>query len=80
MTTTQTKYRILTERLRDGIKQSHDVTVSTRKNHSTNRITKSVDTAELGCSRDYQTFLDTVAVQNLLTEHGLRMTKMEKIG
>lgn len=32
-----------------------------------------------GCSRDYVTPSDTVAIQNLLTEHNMRMTKMVKV-
>lgn len=38
-----------------------------------------VDGADFGCSRDYVTPSDTVAISNLLAEHGMRMAQMTRI-
>jgi hypothetical protein len=79
MKVTRTSYRITTVHptgYRDG---EHVVEVSTRKNFSTNRLEKNVSGGGFGCSRDYSTPSDTVAIQNLLAENGMRMIKMVKI-
>lgn len=61
---------------RDGI---HVVTVTTTKNHQNNRLVKCVSGGGFGCSRDYETPSDTVAIQNLLAENGMRMIRMKEV-
>lgn len=79
MKTIRTTYRITTDHpngYRDG---EHEVTVTTIKNNQTNRYVKSVSGGGFGCSRDYETPSDMVAIANLLTENGMRMLKMVKV-
>lgn len=79
MTNARITYRITTEHpngYRDG---EHEVTVTTTKNHQTNRLQKCVSGGGFGCSREYETIYDTVAIQNLLAENGMRMTRMVRV-
>lgn len=78
--TTRTTYTIETVHptgYRDGI---HVVTVTTTKNHRTSRLVKSVSGGGFGCSREYDTPSDTIAIQNLLAENGMQMIRMVKGG
>lgn len=79
MKTGRINYRITTVHptgYRDG---DHEVIVTTEKNHQNNRYQKHVSGGGFGCSRDYETFSDAVAIANLLAENGMRMVKMVKI-
>jgi len=79
MTMKRTDYRITTlhpNGFRDG---EHVVTVTTSKNHQTNRLTKSVGGGGFGCSRDYETPLDIVAITNLAAENGMRVVRCVKV-
>jgi hypothetical protein len=69
-------YFVTTEHPTGWMNGTHEVTVVTEKNHQTNRLQKSVRIPGLGCSCDYQTPLDLVAISNLLAENGMRMVKM----
>lgn len=70
-------YKITTEHPTGYMNGEHIVTIVTGKNHQNNRYTKSVKIAGLGCSRDYETPSDTIAISNFLVENGMRMLKME---
>jgi len=71
--TTRNAYRILCERQTpQREKVAFDVTVSVNRDGKTRYVTG----AGLGCSRDYATPSDAVAVSNLLLENGMRVLKM----
>lgn len=77
--TKRTKYKIETIHPNGYMNGEHEVEVTTSKNHQTNRYTKSVSGKGFGCSRDYETPIDSIAIQNLLAENGMRMVKIIKI-
>jgi hypothetical protein len=61
---------------RDG---KHTVTVTTTKNHQTNRYVKCVSGGGFGCSRDYETPSDSIAINNLMMENGMRAIRIVKV-
>lgn len=68
-------YRITTVHptgYRDG-----EHTVEVRQNKD--GVTRYVSGGGFGCSRDYWTPLNTVAIANLLAENGMRMVKCVKV-
>lgn len=77
--TQRTNYKIETVHPNGHRDGEHLVTVTTTKNHQTNRYTKSVSGGGFGCSRDYETPSDSVAINNLMVENGMRAVRMEKV-
>lgn len=74
-----TTYRITTVHptgYRDG---EHEVRVVRNPVHDGIPESRYVTGGGFGCSRDYTTPSDTVAISNLLAEHGMRMVRMAKV-
>lgn len=79
MAATRTTYRVTTVHPAGYMDDTHELTVTTTKNHQTNRYVKSVSGKGFGCSRDYQTPSDAVAISNLLAENGMRAVQSVKV-